>query len=308
MLKNVFLASPRGFCAGVTRAVSIVEDTLSSFGAPVYVRHEIVHNRHVVEELKQKGAVFVDHLDEIEDTTRPVIISAHGAGSDVFEEAEKLGLKVIDATCPLVERVHRQIKKLEQQKAFIIVVGKKEHPEIEGTVGQVSSQTPLVVVSSAEEAEALLLPKNVPVGIVTQTTLSLSEAEKIVSIIRKKAPHLLTADKNDICYATTHRQTAVKELVKHCDAVLVIGSKNSSNSKQLARTALDCGARQAWLADDVDSFDFGLLDGVENLGVSAGASAPEYLVGELLAKLKDTFPKLNFYDIIVAEEHVRFKS
>lgn len=308
MLKNVFLASPRGFCAGVTRAVSIVEDTLSSFGAPVYVRHEIVHNRHVVEGLKQKGAVFIDHLNEIKDTTRPVIISAHGAGSDVFEEAARLGLKLVDATCPLVERVHRQIKKLEQQQAFIIVVGKKEHPEITGTVGQVSPQTPLAVVSSAEEAEALSLPEDIPVGVVTQTTLSLSEAEKIVSIIRQKASRLLTADKNDICYATTHRQTAVKELAKHCDAVLVIGSKNSSNSKQLARTALDYGVQQAWLADDIDSFDFELLDGVENLGISAGASAPEYLVNEVLAKLKDAFPKLKFYDIIVTEEHVQFKS
>lgn len=308
MVRNLFIAVPHGFCAGVSRAVRIVNDTLKEYGAPVYVRHEIVHNKHVVSEFQKRGVVFIEDFDEIRDTSRPVILSAHGTEQRVLTDGAKRNLKLIDATCPLVKRVHRQIQKLENAGAHIIVIGKESHPEIIGTIGQIEHHGQITVISSEQDAEALSLPTDKPIGVVTQTTLSVDKAQRIIAILQQKFPDLITADKNDICYATTHRQTAVREVSKHCEALIVIGSKNSSNSKQLQQTALHNGIEKSWLIDDVSELAADALIGIENLGISAGASAPEHLVNNLIAKLKEDFANLKIHDIIVAEENIEFKS
>lgn len=308
MVDTLFLAVPHGFCAGVSRAVRLVEETLKEYGPPIYVRHEIVHNKHVVEDFQKRGVVFIEDFDEITDTSRPVILSAHGTERHILQEGAQRGLKLIDATCPLVKKVHRQIQKLETEGANIIVIGKKTHPEIIGTVGQINNHGQITIINSEQEAENISLPTDRPVGVVTQTTLSVEQAQKIISILRRRLPNLITADKNDICYATSHRQAAVRELSKHCDAVVVIGSKNSSNSKQLQQTALQNGVTKAWLIDDADELPSDALRGVNHLGISAGASAPEHLVQNLIAKLKEDYANLKIRDIIVAEENIEFKS
>ncbi len=308
MVSNLFVAVPHGFCAGVSRAVRIVEDTLKEYGAPIYVRHEIVHNKHVVNEFQKRGVIFIEDFDEITDTTRPVILSAHGTEQCVLQKGNERGLKLIDATCPLVKKVHRQIQKLETVGANIIVIGKNTHPEIIGTIGQIDNHGQITIINSEQEAEGITLPDDKLVGVVTQTTLSVDKVQKIISILQRKFPALITANKNDICYATTHRQAAITELTKRCEALIIIGSKNSSNSKQLQQTAVHNGINKAWLIDDVSELPADELRGIENLGISAGASAPEYLVDNLIAKLKEDFANLKIHDIIVAEENIEFKS
>lgn len=237
-LCDIYLAVPRGFCAGVKRAISLVEKALKDYGAPVYVRHEIVHNRHVVENLRRRGVVFVEDFDEIKDDSRPVILSAHGVPKAVETEAARRKLTVIDATCPLVAKVHRQIRKLAEEGREIVVIGKKEHPEIIGTVGQVDCQDRVHIINSVNEALTLNLPSGCKAGVVTQTTLAVDDAEYITACLHRKFNELAEQKGSDICYATTFRQKAVREIAAKADGVIVIGSKNSSNSKHLQQTAL----------------------------------------------------------------------
>lgn len=304
---NILLANPRGFCAGVRRAIEIVEKALKEFGAPIYVRHEIVHNKHVIAALKEKGAVFVNSLDDIEDTSRPVVFSAHGVSNFVKQRAAELGLKTIDATCPLVSRVHRQIAALEKKDSEIIVIGKANHAEIIGTIGQMESPYRARVINSSEEAKALNLPRETEIGFVTQTTLSVDDTKEIIDYLRKTYPNLEAMKKDDICFATTNRQKAVKKIAPQVDLLIVIGSKNSSNSKQLKDVALKNGAKNAILIDDVSELEAGILDNVKNVGITAGASAPEHLVKDLICKLKESYDIININNVIVAEENVAFK-
>lgn len=304
---EIYLASPRGFCAGVKRAIAIVEEALAQFGSPIYVRHEIVHNKHVVEGLKQKGVIFIEDLKEIEDMSRPLIISAHGAAGAVFEAAKALGLNTIDATCPLVKHVHSQIKRLEKKAAEIIIIGQKKHAEIIGTAGQASNQEKIHIINSVEEAHNLELNTDNAVGVVTQTTLAIDDTKEIIDALKMRLPHLVNMDNNDICYATTHRQMAIKKLVPKCEMIIIIGSKNSSNSHHLKETALRNGVQKAILIDDVSELDFKELEGLKSLGISAGASAPEYLVTNLLEQIKKHYDKINIHNVIICEEKFNFK-
>lgn len=291
---DVYLAEPRGFCTGVRRAVGIVEDALKQYGAPVFVRHEIVHNKAVIEDLRRKGAVFVDELKDIPDG-RPVVFSAHGVGRDVVTEAERRGLTVLDATCPLVAKVHRQIVRLEEDGAEIIVIGKKNHPEIIGTIGQLRHPEKVHVIYSPEEAEQLVIAPDVPVGFVTQTTLSVDDTAEIIAVLQKKFKNLLAMSRSDICFATTNRQSAVKALAARTPVVVIIGSANSSNSRQLKETALKSGAEKAFLIDNAAELDFAEIG--DSIGISAGASAPEKLVEDLLTELKEHYDKIKIHHV-----------
>ena len=229
---KLLLAEPRGFCAGVRRAINIVENALQKYGPPIYVRHEIVHNKHVIEELKNKGAVFVEGIEEIPESS-VVILSAHGVGLDVIKQAKEKHLTIIDATCPLVEKVHRQIQKYAAQNFEIIVIGKSSHPEIIGTLGQIPDYKRIHVINSIQEAEKIQISANVPVGFVTQTTLSVDDTQEIINVLKTRFPEIEGLQTKDICYATTNRQNAIKKIAPLSDCVFVLGSKNSSNSKQL---------------------------------------------------------------------------
>lgn len=304
---TVYIAEPRGFCAGVRRAIEIVEQALKDYGAPVYVRHEIVHNKHVIEDLKNKGVIFIDELAQMQDKSRPLIFSAHGVPQSVVDETVKLGIKTIDATCPLVAKVHNQIKKLYQEDMEIIVIGKKNHVEIIGTVGQIPSNNKLHIINSKEDIEALNINPESKVGFVTQTTLSIDDTKEIVAALKEKFPTISAMSKDDICFATTNRQKAVKEMAKAADLIIVIGSKNSSNSKQLKEVALKNGAKNAVLIDDANELDWALLKEYQTIGITAGASAPEYLVQDLLYQLKSHYDNIKIMDVKVEYEKVNFK-
>ena len=304
---NLLLAEPRGFCAGVRRAIAIVELALNDFGAPVYVRHEIVHNKHVIADLKSKGVIFIDNFSEIKDTSRPVIFSAHGVPLSIERDAEKLGLKTIDATCPLVAKVHRQIQKLQQADMEIIVIGKPNHVEIIGTIGQVRDTSKIHVINSLEEAKNLSLNPKQKIGFVTQTTLSVDDTRDIVTYLKQTYPTIETMRKDDICFATTNRQKAVKKMAINSDLLIVIGSKNSSNSKQLREVALKNGAKKAILIDDATELDWSLLQNVQEISITAGASAPEHLVQDLLYQLKRHYDNINIIECKVESEKVDFK-
>lgn len=304
---DIYLAAPRGFCGGVCRAVGIVEQALKKYGTPLYVRHEIVHNRHVVEKLRRQGIIFIESLSEITDKTRPVIISAHGAPQQVYRDAEALGLKLIDATCPLVEKVHKKIIRLAQEGKNIAVIGKTAHPEIIGTTGQLENYDKYRIISTSQEAETVCFDTDAPLGIVTQTTLSTIEVAEITAILQRRFGNPETLPQSDTCYATTHRQNAVRAISKQAEAIVVVGSKNSSNSRQLQKIALACGIDKAYLIDDVSEMPWSELQNVRRLGLSAGASAPEELVSEIILELKKHYKNLKIHDIIVAEENVRFK-
>lgn len=303
---DIYLAEPRGFCAGVRRAIAIVENALEQYGAPIYVRHEIVHNKHVIEDLKQKGAVFIEDILDA-DPKRPLIFSAHGVSQEVKDKSRELGLFTIDATCPLVEKVHRQVRKFFEQKFEIIVIGKKEHPEIVGTVGQVGESAKLHVIYSLEEAKSLEIKDTEHVGFVTQTTLSTDDTLEIIHCLKERFPKIQGLPKADICYATTNRQTAVKELVKHTPNIVILGSKNSSNSRHLQETALKAGAQNAWLADDASELDWEKINTFSSIGISAGASAPEYLVEDLLKELAKRYHNINKKYVTVVKENINFK-
>ncbi len=279
---RVLLAQPRGFCAGVVRAIEIVERSLEKFGAPVYVRHEIVHNRHVVERLERMGAVFVESLNEIPDGAM-TIFSAHGVAQSIIDEATQRGLPVLDATCPLVSKVHLQGKRYVGRGRALILIGHAGHPEVEGTMGQVPA--PVHLVSTVEDVERLDLPDDAPVAYVTQTTLSVDDTRGVIAALRARFRNLEGPDVSDICYATQHRQTAVRELCDAVDLLLVVGSRNSSNSNRLREIGMEKGL-PSYLIADGSELDPAWLEGVETVGLTAGASAPEELVLDVIETLR----------------------
>jgi 4-hydroxy-3-methylbut-2-enyl diphosphate reductase len=283
---TLLIAAPRGFCAGVDRAIRIVELAIEKYGAPVYVRHEIVHNKFVVESLKAKGAIFVRELDEVPDGV-PVVFSAHGVPKAVPAKAAERGLNYLDATCPLVSKVHRQAERLIEQGRHILFVGHAGHPEVIGTFGQVPEGR-MTLVESAADAENVRPPETDGLAFLTQTTLSVDDTAEIVAILRRRFPAIQVPRSEDICYATSNRQAAVKAIAPRCDALLVIGASNSSNSLRLVEVAERAGARARLVARGAD-VDFGWLEGVRTLGITAGASAPEILVREVVDRLKERF-------------------
>ncbi|NGM22794.1 4-hydroxy-3-methylbut-2-enyl diphosphate reductase [Roseomonas stagni] len=303
---NVLLAGPRGFCAGVDRAIKIVEEALRRHGAPVYVRHEIVHNRFVVESLERQGAVFVEELDEIPDDGRPVVFSAHGVPKAVPEAAAKRNLFALDATCPLVSKVHREAERHFARGRHILLIGHAGHPEVIGTMGQLPPGA-VTLVEDAAHAETVQPPGDLPLAYTTQTTLSVDDTAGIVAILQRRFPDIAGPAKEDICYATTNRQAAVKAIAaKGAELVIVVGAPNSSNSVRLAEVAKRAGAARSVLVQRGAALDPAIADGCTTIGLTAGASAPEVLVEEVLAKLATRFT-LAVEEVVVAEEKVVFR-
>jgi 4-hydroxy-3-methylbut-2-enyl diphosphate reductase len=300
---RVMIAAPRGFCAGVDRAIEIVERALERYGAPVYVRHEIVHNRYVVDGLKAKGAVFVEELDEVPDGA-PVIFSAHGVPKSVPETATRRGLDWLDATCPLVSKVHRQAERQIEAGRHIVFVGHRGHPEVIGTIGQVPEGTITLVETEADVA-SLDFPAGTPLAFLTQTTLSVDDTAGIIVALRARYPEIAAPKAEDICYATSNRQSAVKAIAPQCQLVLVIGAPNSSNSLRLVEVAERCGAR-AQLIQRATEVNPAWLEGVDTLGLTAGASAPEELVREVVARIAQ-LRAVTEETVVTAEEKMVFK-
>ncbi|WP_373696350.1 4-hydroxy-3-methylbut-2-enyl diphosphate reductase [Hyphobacterium marinum] len=301
---RLILAAPRGFCAGVDRAIQIVERAIERFGAPVYVRHEIVHNRHVVQRLERLGAVFVESLDECP-TDRPVVFSAHGVPKHVPEEAARREMIYVDATCPLVSKVHVEAERHYKAGREIVLIGHAGHPEVIGTMGQLPEGA-IALVETVEDARSFTPRDPAKLSFVTQTTLSVDDTAEIVGELQRRFPEIAAPHKEDICYATTNRQAAVKALAADCDIVLVIGSETSSNSKRLVEVALRAGAGKAALIEDSRAIDWRELDGAATVGITAGASAPESLVENLIAAFEDRFD-LAVEELRVTDENVVFK-
>ncbi|MDM5090352.1 4-hydroxy-3-methylbut-2-enyl diphosphate reductase [Aeromonas bestiarum] len=283
---DILLANPRGFCAGVDRAISIVESALEKFGAPIYVRHEVVHNRYVVNKLKEAGAVFVEELDEVPDDSI-VIFSAHGVAKTVREMAKSRALKVFDATCPLVTKVHMEVHRASRKGSEAVLIGHAGHPEVIGTMGQYENREGgMYLVETPDDVARLQVKNPDDLCFVTQTTLSVDETSDVIDALRKQFPKIQGPRKDDICYATQNRQDAVREMAGLVDAMLVVGSRNSSNSNRLRELAEKVGAR-AYLIDDASMIETGWLEGVERIGVTAGASAPDVLVQNVIARLRE---------------------
>jgi 4-hydroxy-3-methylbut-2-enyl diphosphate reductase len=301
---KVLLASPRGFCAGVDRAIQIVEKAIAKYGAPVYVRHEIVHNRHVVERLRAVGAVFVEELEECP-ADRPVVFSAHGVPKAVPAEAIRREMIYLDATCPLVSKVHVEAERHFAAGREIVLIGHSGHPEVVGTMGQLPAGA-VALIQTVEEAEAFTPRDPANLAFVTQTTLSLDDTADMVEALRRRFPAISAPHKEDICYATTNRQEAVKALAERCDLLLVVGARYSSNSVRLVEVGLRAGAKQAQLIDEADHIDWSWFDGVETLGLTAGASAPELLVQGVLAALSERY-EIAIEEIATRQETVTFK-
>ena len=298
---KIYLANPRGFCAGVDRAIEIVDLSLKTYGAPIYVRHEIVHSRHVVESLRGKGAIFVEELNEVPDGAI-VIFSAHGVAKVVWEESKRRNLKVIDATCPLVIKVHNEVNRDYTNTYELILIGHAGHPEVVGTLGQVPDKFHLV--SSVEDVEALVVENPLHLSYVTQTTLSVDECRDIVAALHQRFPGIKGPHQEDICYATQNRQNAVKELSRFVDVILVIGSPNSSNSNRLRELGERCGIT-SYLIDSYRDIQLSWLEGVNAIGIAAGASAPEVLVSQLIKFLKEQGAD-SVEELTVVEEDVEF--
>ncbi len=303
---KIFLASPRGFCAGVERAIDIVEKAIKKYGTPVYVRHEIVHNKQVVENLKKKGTVFVEELSEIKDLSRPVIFSAHGVPKIVPEEAKRKNLFYIDATCPLVSKVHRESEQLFRKGFDIILIGHKNHPEVVGTMGQLPEGS-IHLIEKVEEVEDLNPSKfKKPLAYITQTTLSVDDTGEIIKELKVKFPDIKEPIKEDICYATTNRQKAVKKIAPNCDMFFVIGSRNSSNSLRLVEVAKKAGCSNSELIYYGKNLPIEKIKNSKKIGISSGASAPEQLVQNLIGEIKKHC-EISIEEVVVAEEKVKFK-
>jgi 4-hydroxy-3-methylbut-2-enyl diphosphate reductase len=302
--KFLHLAAPRGFCAGVDRAVKIVEVALEKFGAPVYVRHEIVHNRTVVDRLADMGAVFVAELDEVPDDA-PVVFSAHGVARAVNDEAARRNMIAVDATCPLVTKVHVETRRHARQKRHVLLIGHAGHPEVEGTMGQVAADE-ITLVETAEDARTVTPPADADLAFATQTTLSVDDTAEIISILQFRFPEISGPRGEDICYATTNRQNAVKAIAAECDLVIVVGAENSSNSKRLVEVALTAGARAGRLVADKSAIDWDEVDAATNIGLSAGASAPESLIHEIIDAMRSRYD-LALDEKALIEENVTFK-
>ena len=301
---KIYLAGPRGVCAGVDRAILMVEEALKKYGNPVYVRHEIVHNKYVVEDLKEKGAIFIDELNEIKDLSRPVIFSAHGVPKSVPDEAKNLNLLYFDATCPLVSKIHREVENFEKQNLPIILIGHHNHPEVIGTMGQIKSSIHLV--ENEKDVELLKLDNNKKIAYVTQTTLSVDETKEIIKAIKKKFNDVIEPRKNDICYATTNRQDAVKKIASNCEVFFVIGAYNSSNSIRLVEVAKKYGAGKSILIENIEQFDEKIFKNINSIGLTASASAPEILVQKFIELLEKKFDIELIQDDFIKED-VNFK-
>jgi len=302
---KIYLAAPRGFCAGVDRAIEIVKKSINKFGPPVYVRHEIVHNKHVVENLKKIGAIFVEEISEIKDKTRPVIFSAHGVPKKVPKEAQDLKMEYIDATCPLVSKVHREAENLNKAGFYIFLIGHENHPEVIGTMGQLPKGS-IDLIQNEDEANNYD-PKNFEkIAYVTQTTLSVDDTKEIISILKEKFSNIREPAKEDICYATTNRQMAVKNIAKKCDLFFVIGSRNSSNSVRLVEVAKKSGCENSILIHSQSEIPFNLIENSNIIGISSGASAPEILVENFIKELKNKFT-VTIEEVEIIKENVVFR-
>ncbi len=303
---KIYLASPRGFCAGVKRAIEIVEKSINKFGSPVYVRHEIVHNKQVVEELREKGAIFINELSDVKDVTRPVIFSAHGVPKSVPKEAKIKNLSYVDATCPLVSKVHRESEQLNKNGYDILLIGHKNHPEVIGTMGQLPKGS-IKLIETKNDVEKLNANSfSKPLAYITQTTLSVDDTAEIIQLLKKKFPRIKGPVKEDICYATTNRQSAVKKIASKCDIFFVVGSRNSSNSVRLVEVAKKAGCDNSQLMHSEKEIPYNEISNSNTIGISSGASAPEKLVQTLLQNIKKN-RKVSIEEIIVAEEKVVFK-
>jgi len=302
---KILLSAPRGFCAGVERAIEIVKKSLEKYGAPVYVRHEIVHNKYVVDGLRSLGAIFVEELDEIKDKSRPVIFSAHGVPKTVPIEADSYKIDYIDATCPLVSKVHREAENLYKAGYHIVLIGHNNHPEVIGTMGQLPSDA-INLIQDEHDVEAYELDKNKKIAYVTQTTLSVDDTKNIIIALKKKFPQIKEPFKEDICYATTNRQSAVKNIAKKCDMFFVLGSRNSSNSVRLVEVAEQSGCPHAELIHSESDIPFEKLQNCKTIGISSGASAPEILVEDFINKLKDKF-EIKIEEVEIIKENIVFK-
>jgi len=302
---KILLAAPRGFCAGVERAIEIVKKSINKYGAPVYVRHEIVHNKHVVDGLKKIGAIFVEELDEIKDKTRPVIFSAHGVPKKVPIEAENFKMEYVDATCPLVSKVHREAENLNKNGVQILLIGHRNHPEVIGTMGQIP-EGQIDLIENIDDANNYENKSNKKLAFVTQTTLSVDDTKEIISALKKKFPEIKEPKKEDICYATTNRQAAVKKIAKNCDMFFVIGSRNSSNSLRLVEVAKNSGCTDSRLIHSESIVPFDEIKKYKTIGISSGASAPEILVDNFINNLKKQFT-IAIEEVEIVKENITFK-
>ena len=302
---KILLSAPRGFCAGVERAIEIVEKSILKYGSPVYVRHEIVHNKHVVDDLKNKGAIFVEELEEIDDKSRPVIFSAHGVPKKIPEDAENYKMTYVDATCPLVSKVHREAENLNKAGYHIILIGHENHPEVIGTMGQLPKGSIDLVQNEAEAMEYKTNHKE-KLAYITQTTLSVDDTKEIIKILKDRYTNIKEPAKEDICYATTNRQMAVKNIAKKCDMFFVIGSRNSSNSVRLVEVAKKSGCQNSQLFHSESEIPFDQIQNSDTIGISSGASAPEILVENFISELKKKF-SISVEEVEIIKENVVFK-
>ena len=301
---KILLCAPRGFCAGVDRAVDIVEKSLKKFGSPIYVRHEIVNNKHVVQTLEKKGVIFVNELNEIKDKTRPVIFSAHGVAKQIYQDANIENLKFIDATCPLVSKVHREAELLNKQGYQIILVGHKNHPEVIGTMGQLPKGQ-VLLIEKIEDIDFINLSRE-KIAYITQTTLSVDDTKNIIKALVKKFPKIKAPIKSDICYATTNRQMAVKNIASKCDVFFVVGSRQSSNSQRLVEVAKKNGSKESFLVHQGFKLPKKIIENAKCIGISSGASAPEVLVDQLLDSIKE-IRNVKIEEVEIIKENVEFK-
>jgi len=302
---KILLSAPRGFCAGVERAIEIVEKSIQKYGAPVYVRHEIVHNKFVVDDLKSKGAIFVEELEEIKDRSRPVIFSAHGVPKKIPVDAKNYNMTYVDATCPLVSKVHREAENLSKAGYHLILIGHQNHPEVIGTMGQLPTGS-IDLIQNEKEAQNYKTNSKKKIAFVTQTTLSIDDTKNIIKVLKERFPEIKEPLKEDICYATTNRQMAVKNIAKKCDMFFVIGSRNSSNSVRLVEVAKKSGCLNSQLIHSGSKIPYNLIENSKIIGISSGASAPEILVNNFISELKNRFT-VSIDEVEIIKEDIVFK-
>ena len=302
--KQILLISPRGFCAGVTRAIDTVVEVLEKFGPPVYVKHEIVHNKHVIDDLKAKGAVFIEDINDAP-IDKPLVFSAHGVAKNILDTAKQMNKYVVDATCPLVTKVHVQAIKFYNLDYKIILIGHKNHPEVEGTLGQLSAGA-IVLIENLDDIQNLKFENEDKLAYVTQTTLSVDDTKEIIGALKKKFPHIKSSPKEDICYATTNRQNAIKDYAHECDSFIVVGSKNSSNSNRLVEVAKKSGCDLSVLLENASNLNIDNYKNHQTIGLSSGASVPDILVQDVISKFREAF-EINVKEVGAGEENISFK-
>ena len=302
--KQILLISPRGFCAGVTRAIDTVVEVLEKFGPPVYVKHEIVHNKHVIDDLKAKGAIFIEDINDAP-IDKPLVFSAHGVAKNILDTAKQMNKYVVDATCPLVTKVHVQAIKFYNQNYKIILIGHKNHPEVEGTLGQLPAGA-IVLIENLDDIQNLKFENEDKLAYVTQTTLSVDDTKEIIDALKKKFPHIKSSPKEDICYATTNRQNAIKDYAHECDSFIVVGSKNSSNSNRLVEVAKKSGCDLSVLLENANNLNIDNYKNHQTIGLSSGASVPDILVQDVISKFREAF-EINVKEVGAGEENISFK-